>query len=419
MRRFIGLITLRTALIVAVGLGLGVNSDAQRLTWLGVLNGARSEAHSVSADGNVVAGTIFPTTSTHSSIGTRAFRWTEQDGMQDLGMLDDRGATRAYGVSANGTTIVGESGGRAFVWTASEGMRSLSLPFGYTGAAAFGISPDGRYIVGRVSRMVSNFLEHVASYWRFDGSVTVLSMFWGVNSSRALGVSAEGRVIVGEQGFLSDWQSWNRAFRRIYQVQDLGTLGGTRSIATAVSANGMVSVGGAQDSGNFWVPVRWNDTQTERLAPSPSVSGIVNGRAMGVSLTGRVIVGWFIRSGEGERAFRWTRATGLQDLNQVYANLLADGSRLISANAVSLDGRYIVGFGYNASTQRFEAFRLDTEQALDTEASDINGDGCVDDADLLIVLFNFGGLGLGDVNLDGTVDDADLLIVLFNFGRGC
>jgi hypothetical protein len=50
---------------------------------------------------------------------------------------------------------------------------------------------------------------------------------------------------------------------------------------------------------------------------------------------------------------------------------------------------------------------------------DVNGDCAVDDADLLIVLFNFGGSGTGDVNNDGVVDDADLLIVLFNFGRSC
>ena len=52
---------------------------------------------------------------------------------------------------------------------------------------------------------------------------------------------------------------------------------------------------------------------------------------------------------------------------------------------------------------------------------DVNGDGRVDDADLLIVLFNFGCSGFGcqgDVNNDGMVDDADLLIVLFNFGCG-
>ncbi len=51
---------------------------------------------------------------------------------------------------------------------------------------------------------------------------------------------------------------------------------------------------------------------------------------------------------------------------------------------------------------------------------DVNGDGCVDDADLLQTLFAFGGQGgAADVNGDGIVDDADLLIVLFNFGAGC
>ncbi|MCS7190475.1 MAG: hypothetical protein NZ843_02595 [Fimbriimonadales bacterium] len=52
---------------------------------------------------------------------------------------------------------------------------------------------------------------------------------------------------------------------------------------------------------------------------------------------------------------------------------------------------------------------------------DVDGNNCVDDADLLGVLFNFGATGanLADVNCDAAVDDADLLIVLFNFGTGC
>ena len=54
---------------------------------------------------------------------------------------------------------------------------------------------------------------------------------------------------------------------------------------------------------------------------------------------------------------------------------------------------------------------------LDLTNGDVNGDNVVDDADLLIVLFNFGGSdSASDVNGDSTVDDADLLIVLFNFG---
>ena len=48
---------------------------------------------------------------------------------------------------------------------------------------------------------------------------------------------------------------------------------------------------------------------------------------------------------------------------------------------------------------------------------DTNGDMQVDDADLLNILFAFGGTDeAADLNGDGTVDDADLLITLFNFG---
>ncbi|MCS6919902.1 MAG: hypothetical protein NZM28_09035, partial [Fimbriimonadales bacterium] len=52
---------------------------------------------------------------------------------------------------------------------------------------------------------------------------------------------------------------------------------------------------------------------------------------------------------------------------------------------------------------------------------DVDENDCIDDADLLAVLFNFGATGdnPADLNLDGVVDDADLLLVLFNFGAGC
>jgi len=54
-------------------------------------------------------------------------------------------------------------------------------------------------------------------------------------------------------------------------------------------------------------------------------------------------------------------------------------------------------------------------------AGDVNCDGCVDSADLLTVLFEFGSTAItpADLNGDGVVDSADLLDVLFNFGNGC
>ena len=57
-------------------------------------------------------------------------------------------------------------------------------------------------------------------------------------------------------------------------------------------------------------------------------------------------------------------------------------------------------------------------------AGDLNGDGCVDLADLGILLADFGctagpGNCPGDINGDGRTDLTDLGILLANFGQGC
>jgi probable HAF family extracellular repeat protein len=152
-------------------------------------------------------------------------------------------------------------------------------------------------------------------------------------------------------------------------MQDLGTLGGDRSEAYGVSADGRVVVGAA-DAAGVW------------------------------------------------RAFRWTADGGMEDLNITYANLLTPGSSLGWAFAISPNGRYIVGQGYNAATGRHEAYLLDTGFP---RRGDVDRNGCVDNADLLRVLLAFGERGYRneDLNWDSTIDDADLLEVLFNFGSGC
>lgn len=93
-------------------------------------------------------------------------------------------------------------------------------------------------------------------------------------------------------------------------------------------------------------------------------------------------------------------------------------------NLVSTPGTRVGLYTDNAGsghtdTFKFDYFETNLPVAL---AGDVNADGCVDDADLLAVLFDFGQQGCAletDMNHDGTVDDADLLMVLFAFGRGC
>jgi probable HAF family extracellular repeat protein len=165
-------------------------------------------------------------------------------------------------------------------------------------------------------------------------------------------------------------------------MQDLGALsGGMHSWASGVSADGSVVVGTSEV---FGPPHAFRWTESGGMRDLGDLGGCCSA-AYGVSADGAVVVG----ESDG-RAFRWTASGGMEDLNTTYANLLTPGSYLQRATAISPDGRYIVGVGRNAATGRHEAFLLDTGPPRCTLDGDVNGDGIVDDADLLIVLFNFG-----------------------------
>jgi probable HAF family extracellular repeat protein len=224
----------------------------------------------------------------------------------------------------------------------------------------------------------------------------------------------DGSVVVG---YAYDADEVHRAFRWTAEsgMEDLGTLGGGWSRAYSVSADGSVVVGMARNSAGHIRAFRW--TAESGMQDLGTLGGF-HSTALGVSADGTVVVGWADRADGCGYAFRWTAEEGMQDLNVLYAHLLTDGSELWEATAISPDGRYIVGKGFNGTTLFPEAFLLDTGFPL---RGDVDRNGCVDDADLLAVLFAFGGQGYRneDLNWDGTIDDADLLIVLFHFGSGC
>jgi probable HAF family extracellular repeat protein len=176
--------------------------------------------------------------------------------------------------------------------------------------------------------------------------------------SEAWGVSADGSVVVG---WAYNAAGQRRAFRwtATRGMQDLGTLpGGRESEALGVSADGSVVVGSARNAAGNARAFRW--TAEGGMQDLGTLGGDYSW-ATGVSADGSVVVGRTRNAAGQDRAFRWTAAGGMEDLNLTYAHLLIDGSELLSADAISPDGRHIVGQGYNAATGREEAFLLDTQ----------------------------------------------------------
>ena len=386
---------------------------SQTLTWLGTLGGDWSSAFGVSADGSVVVGR-----SRNSTGQEIAFRWTALGGMQSLGTFGgDRSG--AVSVSANGNIVVGwaydaQGRWRAFRWENNQ-MQDLGT-LGGNYAQALGISADGSVIVGYAADSQGRWR---ACRWT-NGTVTALfGSDWVYPHSWARDVSDDGSVIVGAEANYDYGYGLFRAFRWRQGSKQSFTSGE----AFAVSADGTVAAGRYDDIQRdcydeydcyYYIAGEYafRNTQTMRLGNNSRFGH----SAFDVSADGSIVVG----TSDG-KAFRWTQS-GVEDLNVTYANLLTNGSRLISAFAISRNGRYIVGVGYNGATRRDEAFLLDTATCT-PHNGDADNNGCIDDADLLAVLFAFGNtgsdLGRVDVNCDQTVDDADLLQVLFNFGSGC
>jgi probable HAF family extracellular repeat protein len=399
--------SIRALVSASVVLGSTLACEAQSLRWLGTLGGNSSEARDVSADGSVVVGWSYAQSSNYP----HPFRWTAQTGMQDISRTGIRDGM-AFGVSADGSVVVGrmDMGGysRAFRWTPTDGMQDIDgRRLGYS-SHAFDVSADGSVVVGEVySGWFWRAFRWTAANW-----MQALGTLGG-SDSRAYGVSADGSAVVGSAQVSP---SGVRAFRWTAEtgMQNLGAPEGASSAAYSVSAGGSVVVGSIIYSFSQAHAFRW--TAEEGMQNLGTLPGCNVTQAQAVNADGSVVVG--IAMGRGSCAFRWTAARGMENLNATYADLLAGGSLLEAAYAISPDGRYIVGGGYNAATRRREAFLLDTGFP---PRGDVNRSGCVDDADLLAVLFAFGARGYRneDIDWNGTVDDADLLQVLFHFGDGC
>jgi probable HAF family extracellular repeat protein len=373
-------------------------SWSQSLTWYSFPKEYFKSFSDSTPDGSVVIGTG----------DWQTFRWVNGVVENITSLLSNSGAL-ASGISADGSVLVGTIGNylitwRAFRWTATEGVQFLGS-LGGRGSAAYDVSADGSVVVGWAYNAAG---QQRAFRWTRDGGMQDLGALPNSRNSVAYDVSADGSTVVGA----ATYGNISRAFRWTASegLQDLGTLPGDEtSTANAVSADGSVVVGLSWSIYNAskYRAFRWTASGGMQELGARIVP-------LSVSADGNIVVGRAEPTDYyDDYAFRWTDGR-MEDLNQTYRHLLGE-SRLIQARYISPNGRYIVGIGYNAATRRGAIFVLDTGFPI---RGDVDRNGSVDDADLMRVLFAFGGRGYRneDLNWDGIIDDADLLEVLFHFG---
>ncbi len=312
---------------------LAVAAFAQpSITNIGVPpGGSASYAHAVSSNGLAVCG--------HFTSGqARAFRWTRETGMLDLGTLPNEDS---YGtaISADGTTVVGFAGQvttpHAFRWTELTGVQDLNQLLGATWSLANAVDADGTVVVGGYSSALGS-----RSYrWSVSGGPQDLGVLPGSYSSSASGVSADGGVVVGSSGSVAyRWQANSG-------IVDLGIPSqGTYSECNAISADGRAATGSCFVSGEKHL-IRWSASRgVEDLGTPP---GSIGASGNAISANGAIIVGTISPAPQGARAMLWTEALGIVDLNTYLPSLGVELSDwyLYEALAISPDGTAIVGNG--------------------------------------------------------------------------
>lgn len=157
-----------------------------------------------------------------------------------------------------------------FSWTAATGMLPLPLPYGGTASRALGVSGDGTIIVGYSVDVDGN--QH-ACMWA-GGRVTLLNEIGGATGSVASAISNDGGTIVGNCRTPTDTPVyWLLTGGNPGLVHSLPLLNdGEGGQALAVSQHGGVIVGYATDGGNFNI-----ETAVKWTVAGPTITNIISG----------------------------------------------------------------------------------------------------------------------------------------------
>lgn len=333
----------RVLCLIAATAALAVSAAhvhaAASFQLLGRLSNSTGNAYAtgVSADGSTVIG--------ESPNGTvySAFRWTAATGMQEMNFY------RAYAVSGDGTRVAGynhnpSAGDNAIRWTAATGQQSLGYLSGGTQSVARAASADGNTVFGYADTAVGNGItDYQAFRWTASSGIQSLGTLPGSTFSAAYGASTDGNVVTGASNVAGATQ----AFRWTpgNGMEAIGELPGGQNTSTgiAVSGDGLAIVGQSASASGLEA-FRWT-APTGPVGLGDVPGGGFASTANAVTYDGSVIVG-LGSAPSGTVASIWDSAHGMRDLNAVLQSdyhLNLGGALLYEATGISADGQTIVG----------------------------------------------------------------------------
>jgi probable HAF family extracellular repeat protein len=272
--------------------------------WLAIfVGGASLHAQSITAIGNfTAAGLSADGMAAAGTNGTpQAVRWSSAGGITPLATVGDPAISRGLAISADGTTVVGNSGStggpspnyQAFRWTQSGGTMALGVPTGWTNSDAAGVSSNGTVVAGTVFRS----WDFVSQAYVWTGGVFTVLPTTGGSYGYGYGLSADGTTVVG------------------------------------------ISTGPADETS---YAAMWRNGVATSLGPT---IGTFSNAALGVSADGTVIAGYSNYIGTDKLAFRWSNPGGMQALSPLL------GGTTSVANAVSTDGVLVAGYSNGIAGQ--------------------------------------------------------------------
>jgi len=301
-------------------------------------------------------------------------------------------------ISGNGLVTSGynpdQQAKNTIIWTAATGsflVADRSPTEIATGSAA--IDSSGTYFAVNTGTYDPNstfISRNITAYrWTIAGGYQSLGSFGPTWAMRGNGISGDGTIIVGEADDRSvsptELFVENRAAFRwsvtggLSRLSDLSSTPGvglgTHSSARGISRDGSTIVGESRGSDGFVQAVYWRSNSITGLGFLPGLVPTGTGttapgstHALAANADGSIIVG----SASGvanDRAWRWTAASGMQDLNLFATNagLNLNGFVLTDAVGVSDNGQFITGNSFNSAQGQFLGFVLQLAQVTQSQ----------------------------------------------------